>query len=187
MKPLTPTTPHVIIMVGIPGSGKTHFAEHFAKTFSAPYVNQAALKQISDTTDTHAAELSNYVLEELLKTHRTIIYEGPTHLRSVRQALIRKITNAGYEPFLVWVQTESSEAMHRTLKANRSLDAQAYEALLKSFQRPAPSENAVVISGKHTYSSQVKMVLKRLSGNTRPEPEAPTKRPPAAGRHIAVR
>ncbi len=187
MKPLTPTTPHVIIMVGIPGAGKTHFAEHFAKTFSAPFVNQAALKTIADTSETHAAELSSHMLDELLKTHRTIIYEGPTHVRTVRQALVRKITKAGYEPFLVWVQTESAEAMHRSLKADRSLDANAYEAHLKQFQRPHLTEKAIVISGKHTYASQVKMVLRRLSGNTRPEEPVAPKRPPSPGRHIAVR
>lgn len=185
MKPLTPTTPHMIIMVGIPGSGKTHFASHFAKTFNAPYINQAELQSLTQTDDTRAATVSARMLDEVLKTQRTLVYEGPTYLRTVRQSLIKKAQQAGYEPLLVWVQTETTEAKNRFLKAEKGRDAAAHERIVSRFSRPHPSEKAVVISGKHTYASQVKVVLRHLASD-RPE-QPPQERLARPGRRLTVR
>ena len=185
MKPLTPTTPHMIIMVGIPGSGKTHFASHFAKTFNAPYVNQAELQSLANTDDTRATTIAARVLDEILKTQRTLVYEGPTHLRTVRQSLVKKAHQAGYEPLLVWVQTETTEAKHRFLKAEKGREAEVHDRIVARFSRPHPTEKAVVISGKHTYASQVKVVLKHLA-HARPE-QPPQERPTRPGRRLTVR
>lgn len=185
MKPLTPTTPHVIILVGIPGAGKTHFAEHFAKTFHAPYVNHGALQALVGADDNSAAHLSSHILDELLKTNRTLVYEGPTNLRSVRTALVKKISQAGYEPLLVWVQTETGEAKRRSLKHSPNMSSELFDSLLQRFQGPVKTEKPIVISGKHTYASQVKMVLKHLA-HARPEPETPVVRP-RPGRNILIR
>jgi len=41
MKSLQLDKPHAIVVIGIQGSGKTFFAEKFATTFKAPYIEQA--------------------------------------------------------------------------------------------------------------------------------------------------
>ncbi|MEO7904367.1 MAG: hypothetical protein ABIR91_01085, partial [Candidatus Saccharimonadales bacterium] len=38
-----------------------------------------------------------------------------------------------------------------------------YDRVVKRFNAPLPTETFIVISGKHTYASQAKVVLKRLS------------------------
>lgn len=176
--------PHVIIMVGIPGAGKTQFAEHFAKTFNAPFLNQEVIAAIAQTNQVTTASLMDYLLTELLKTDRTIIFEGQTQQQLQRSELLKKIHKAGYHSLLVWVQTETSEAMHRSLKNKKIASADEYEHLLHNFNPPHSSEKAVVISGKHTYASQVKGVLKRLSEQRQaqsasmpPRPSSSTYRP----------
>lgn len=185
MKPLTPTTPHVIILVGIPGAGKSHFADHFAKTFHAPFVNHGALQNMTGISDAEATQLSTHMLEELLKTQRTLIYEGPTHQKAVRSALSRKLEKAGYKPLLVWVQTELGEAKRRSLKTDQNMNPSLFDTRIERFQAPTAAEKPVVISGKHTYASQVKMVLKHLA-HVRPEHETPVVRP-RTGRNILIR
>ena len=185
MKPLTPTTPHVIMMVGIPGAGKTHFAEHFAKTFNAPYVSHHAMGEVVDADDATHARLTSYFMDELLKTHRTIVFEGPTHTKAIRQALIKKILKAGYKPLLVWVQTESAEAKRRSVKRGGRYTSDHFDAVLRTFQAPQATEHPVVISGKHTYATQVKIVLKHLAGTREAEPLTPART--RIGRNITVR
>jgi predicted kinase len=164
MKPQTPTTPHVIIMVGIPGAGKTHFAEHFASMFGAPYLNLPAIQAMTELPDRKVLELSSHMLTELLKTGRTVIFEGPSHSRQFREALVKKIRKAGYEPLIVWVQTESGEAMARSMKNNPELTVADYEAGIQQFNAPTDKEKGVVISGRHTYATQIRAVLRRLAG-----------------------
>ncbi len=189
MKPLTPTAPHVIIMVGIPGAGKTHFAEQFAKTFSAPFIDINKIQALSGFSDKRAAELSSYLLGELLKTKQTIVFEGPTHLRTYRDALTRKVRAHGYEPMIVWVQTETATALSRASKGQPDAVKQQHEMRLTKFSPPHIREGGVVISGRHTYGTQVKVVLKRLAGERKPTAvqESPSSSPnPRRGRSIRI-
>jgi len=186
MKPLTPTIPHVIILLGIPGAGKTQFASHFAKTFQAPYVSTKELRTLGKTTDNAAAYLTAYMLDEVMKTQRTTVFEGPTYNAIFRQNLTKQITRAGYRPLFVWVQTESQEARRRALKKGGDHTPESFDAALKQFDPPTASEKTVVISGKHTFTTQVKMVLKHLAvarptGEVKPQPR------PVTGRSINIR
>ena len=47
-------------------------------------------------------------------------------------------------------------------KYNTSLTGQQYEQLAKRFSPPSSNEASIVISGKHTYATQARMVLKKL-------------------------
>ena len=50
MKSLQLDKPHAIVMVGIPGSGKSFFADKFSAMFNAPYVEQMVLDHLAKDT-----------------------------------------------------------------------------------------------------------------------------------------
>lgn len=167
MKSLSLAQPHLILMVGVPGSGKSFFAESFAQTFNAPYVS---LEKIIPYTidDASATTLMQHAADELLKTQRSIIIEGGTDTRVEREKLVRKAKLAGYETLIVWVQTDPTTAKARSVresknKINRTLTADEYTHIAKRFTPPNSLEKPTVISGKHTYATQAKIVLKKLS------------------------
>lgn len=172
MKSLTLSKPRLIVMVGIPGSGKSYFAEHFAETFKAPIVSLHRFRyelfnepNFSDDECEIINRVADYMLGELLKTSRTILYEGKTNTRLDRSTIARKARAAGYEPLFVWVQTDPETAKRRALKPSDSrpaMTSEQFEANLRKFSIPSQLEKVVVISGKHTYASQLKIVLKRL-------------------------
>lgn len=162
MKSLSLNQPHVIIMVGIPGSGKTFFAEKFASTFHAPYVSREKIETF--TTDSKAVSaLFSYQLGELLKTQQSVIVEGSGDTHAERIELARKAKANGYEPLFVWVQTDPTTAKNRVIKENKSITPEKYDRLLKRFTAPTSLEKPLVISGKHTYATQAKIILKKLS------------------------
>lgn len=172
MKPLTPTTPHIIMMVGIPGAGKTTFAERFAKTFSAPYLNPRALSHQAGISVDKAEAATQSFLEELLKTDRTLLYEGPVETKAERLEVIKQAKKAGYQTLLVWVQTEPLEARRRAMRRQqegRPLSSEEFENAVAYFQAPEANEKPVVVSGRHTYTTQLKAVLKNLALHHRPE------------------
>ena len=192
MKPLTPSTPHVIMMVGIPGAGKTAFAEHFAKTFSAPYLNPRTLSFSESIATDIAKKVTSAFLEELLKTNRTLLYEGPTETKAERTAIIARAKKAGYRTLLVWVQTEPVEAKRRATRrteTNTHISAVEFKNSLETFQVPTETERFIVISGRHTYATQLKTVLKNLVREqpTTQVPPAPRQPIVRDGRNITVR
>ena len=167
MKSLSLAQPHIIIMVGVPGSGKSFFAESFAETFNAPYVSLEKIIPLTNS-DSDASSLFNAQITELLKTRQSIIVEGETDTRTEREKLARKAKVAGYESLLVWVQTDPTTAKTRSVRAsknkiNRTLTTDEYDRIVKRFTPPNTIENPTVISGKHTYATQAKIVLKKLS------------------------
>lgn len=198
MKSLSLSKPHVIVMVGIPGSGKSYFAEQFANTFNAPLVSNGRLRDELFNEPTYDNDeqaiirrVSDYMLDELYKTQRTFILEGLADARMDRQEITKKARTAGYEPLFIWVQTESSTARLRVKKAipgKMTISPSQFDSALKRFSAPHASEKAVVISGKHTYASQLRIVLKRL---VEPRIELvegqATQARPVEGRTIVVR
>ncbi len=187
MKPLSPSQPHVIVMVGIPGSGKTQFAEKFAETFHAPYLHYKKVAELAASNADSIKALVEYQLDELLKTRQPIIIEGLTDTRVARTELNKKIRAAGYEPLLVWVQTDEAAAKTRATKKQKnqtSLDEREFTQIVKRFSAPNAAEKPVVISGKHTYTSQIKPVLQRLS---RPPLASPVTPERPSRRNIIIR
>ena len=167
MKSLTLNQPHIILMVGVPGSGKTFFAEKFAETFNAPYVSENVVAPLAANATT-AAMLMHHQVSELLKTKKSIIIEGGTDSRTDRDKLTRQAKLAGYSTLLVWVQTDPATAKYRSTKdsknkQNRTLSPEEYDRIVKRFTAPHVNEKPIVISGKHTYATQARVVLKKLS------------------------
>lgn len=168
MKPLSSNKPHMIVVVGIPGSGKSFFAEHFAATFKAPLISYDRLRtELTTDCDDNviAGNIANYLLEEVLKTGRTVVYDGQTDLRTERALVAKKSRDSGYEPLFIWVQTESVTAKKRATKPNpdkTNLSIEQFDIKFRRFSPPHQTEKAIVISGKHTYNSQLKIVLKHL-------------------------
>lgn len=186
MKSLSLTKPHVIILIGIPGSGKTFFAQQFAETFNAPYIHLEQILRLSGTSATAARKLADYQLRELLKTKQSIIIEGLVETRVERTALMRTLESAGYGLLLVWVQTDPVTAQQRATKrgngkTNHILTLDQFDRLSKRFVAPSSVEPSLVISGKHTYASQARVVLKKLSAPRIEQPTPTTT--PTASRH----
>lgn len=169
--------PHLIIMIGIPGSGKSFFAEHFADSFKAPIISTDEIRsklfkvvKFSKEEDVIVNTVANYLLDELLKTNRTIIFRGETAKKSDRLKIFKKCRDAGYEPLCVWVQTDVDTSRKRLIKkiGAKHFNNDKFENDIKNFSAPnILSEKPVVISGKYTYNSQLKIVLKNLVGQNR--------------------
>lgn len=183
MKSLQLEKPHAMIITGIQGSGKSFFADKFADTFNAPYVEQALFEHAS--ADAEAAEmLMQRTISELLKTKRSIVIELDLPTRNERLELSKTLRKAGYVPMVIWVQIDTETAMSRTYKSKR-MSEQEYCTRMKRFTPPHQSESPLVISGKHTFATQAKAVLKKLSV---PRPTTPTtERPPQSRGNIIVR
>ncbi len=177
MKTLHMAKPHVLVVIGGPGSGKTAFASKFADTFSAPYIDAKAF-HLEGNDATTTIGLVYDILRQIHKTKQTIVYEGLSGTRAERTQVAKLAREYGYEPLFIWVQTDPAIAHGRATKRTRSnpnpMPEDVFEAEQKRFTPPAPHEKAVVISGMHTHASQAKAVLKRLA-ETRGRAETPTR------------
>lgn len=181
MKSLSLTQPHAIVMVGIPGSGKTFFATKFSDTFHAPLVSTEHIAP--HARDAEAAHrIADTHLDELLKTGQSLVLEVAASTRTERMNLAKKLRSKGYTPLIVWVQTDEDTARQRIAK-DKAKDESTFDGQVRRFTPPHENEKPLVISGKHTYASQAKVVLKRLSA---PRADISTHTTPPVRRHGSI-
>jgi len=178
MKSLSLAKPLVLVMVGLPGSGKSFFARQFSETFSAPVISYDRMRHIltaaagpGKETQNLVGELVTYQLDELFKTKKSFMLDGGGASRTQRIELRKLARAADYDVLLIWVQTDTNTSQYRSMKRssrrtddqyNPSLSADEYTHAAKRFTPPQKNEPYVVISGKHTYASQARIVLKKL-------------------------
>lgn len=154
MKSLQLDKPYIILMVGIPGSGKSHFASQFSKLFALPYVDGSRLDCVDQIS---------YLVPEFLKTGKTIVVDSCANTKKERDEYRDLAKIFGYEVLSVWVQTDTDTSKRRSEKKNQLANKKVdFESELNNFHPPKESENFLVLSGKHTFATQTKSVLQKL-------------------------
>ena len=153
--------PYAILVFGAPKSGKTSFAEHFSQAINAPYLNLTHLINEYHVSKKLAAEL----IIQIAKSRSTIIIEGLIDTEAQRKDMRTLLEKCGYKPVLVWIQTDLNTIKQRMRSAYRTLPEAkaALEKAISHIEAPADSEKTIVISGKHTYQTQCRNVVNRLT------------------------
>lgn len=162
----------MLLAIGIPGAGKSAFSSKFAKTFNTPFIDYVELAGIvKDEATFH--KVANYTLKQLFLTKQTIVLDGRGEKVADRRQIIDMAVKHGYIPLFIWVQTEPATAEQRVARGKGAkMTVKQFDEGILQFQNPAKGEPVLVISGRHTYASQARAVLKRLAGD-RPVEETP--------------
>ncbi|MBQ3293865.1 AAA family ATPase [Candidatus Saccharibacteria bacterium] len=155
------TQPRAILVFGAPGSGKTTFSERFAKKFHAAFFDLGELERDNKLD----RKTILFLLEQLAKTNVTLVIEGILDTERERTEVRNILRRAGYNPSLVWIQTDVNTIRQRLRIKNRSATKakQEYETRIGRMEAPSEVEAPIVLSGKHTFETQLRHVLTQLA------------------------
>ena len=153
--------PRGLLVFGAPCSGKTTFAEKFAKKFGLAYYNLVELAEDNAFTP----EQMFAILVEILKTKQTVIIEGMLDTEAERTEMRNLLRNHGYEPALIWIQTDVSTLRLRLKSRYRSVAKakKIYGEAVAIIEAPSELEHPIILSGKHTFETQTKHVVTGLA------------------------
>lgn len=177
-KTLSIAKPLIILLVGLPGSGKSYFAKQFAQTFNVPLASADDIRQelfaspqFTSDENQIVSRVQNIMIGEFLKTKGSILVDGNCNSKQERLAAEKLAKDNSYELLVVWVQTSPDVAKSRAIKSadkptkHTAISDSAFNRLKKTFNPPSPTENYVVISGMHTYTTQARSVLRKLASS----------------------
>lgn len=172
------SVPKLFCLVGLPGSGKTFFAEQFSEEYQIPFINLNKWRffmfdepSFSREEDAQLTRYGADILREFFKTKQSLLLEGNLYSRVDRQRYAQLARRYGYQPVVIWVQNVDAESKRRAVRLNRNqpkdflLTPEVFDDLQRRFTPPNEVEKPIAISGKHSFKMQYRSVLKRIIGD----------------------
>lgn len=178
MSKLTLNKPTLIMLYGFPGAGKTFFARQFCEDVNAAHVQGDRIRhelfeepRYDKQENEVVSHLMEYMAEEFLNAGISVVYDVNASRLGQRRVLRDLSRKAKATSVLTWIQVDLESAFTRSIKRDRRraddkyttlLDRTTFESLAAQMQNPSPTEDFLVISGKHSYQTQRGAVIKRL-------------------------
>ncbi|MBQ3321025.1 AAA family ATPase [Candidatus Saccharibacteria bacterium] len=158
------TKPRALLVFGAPCSGKTTFAEKFARKFGLAYYDLVRLREEEGFSEEDVLT----ILSLILRTKQTVIIEGGLDTEAERTIIRNLCRSQGYDPSLIWIQTDVSTIRMRLKSKFRSVSKakEFYNEAVSEMEAPTDIEKPIILSGKHTFETQTKHVVVGLADLT---------------------
>jgi predicted kinase len=174
---LMPNKPLLILLYGFPGSGKTYFSRQLSEHLHVAHVQDGRIRtelfeqpRFDREENQVISHLMDYMTGEFLSAGMSVIYDTNAMRISQRRELRELARKTRTQPILVWFQIDPDSAFARANKRDRrkiedkynmQVDRQMFDRLSAGMQNPH-NEDYIVISGKHTFATQLSAFMKRL-------------------------
>lgn len=182
------SNPYLFLMLGVPGSGKSYFAENLARELGAIHLNSDAMRlaifKSREETDriyhsgdrpalnTYTFGALNYAARSALKSGTSVIYDANNNTKQERLDIIAAMQSDDFQTIIIWVQTPKDAAVQRaqerqesgTQRRLSSDEAEAYIAKIASeIEFPDATEHLITIDGAIPFEEQYTSFKKQLT------------------------
>lgn len=177
MQKIVPSKPLLILLYGLPGAGKTFFSRQLCEHIQAAHVNSDRIRselfeqpRYDKEENMVVSQLMDYMTEEFLRAGMSVVYDANAMRLAQRRMLRDMARSVGAVPLLVWFQIDPESSFLRATKRdrrrvddryNQPMDKETYERITTGMQNPQ-GEDYIVVSGKHTFNTQLNAAFKRL-------------------------
>lgn len=168
----------LFMLYGYPGVGKTYFARQLADDIGGAHIQGDRIRfelfeepRYDRQENELIMHLMNYMAEEFLKAGIPVVYDTNAMRLSQRRTLRDLARKVKCQSLIVWLQVDlesafarSSNRDHRKTddKYAQEMSEEMFQKFTGYMQNPNPTEEYLVISGKHTYQTQRGALLKKL-------------------------
>lgn len=170
--------PTLFLLYGFPGAGKSYFSRQFSDDIKAAHVQSDRIRHELFTEPRYdkqenqiVTQLMLYMTEEFLQAGVSVLLDSNAARHAQRRQLKELANKSDAQTITIWFQIDMDSAFSRVEKRDRrkaddkyslEYDQSTFEHLASGMQNPTPTEDYVVLSGKHIYTTQRNTMIKKL-------------------------
>lgn len=175
---IIPSRPLLILLYGYPGAGKTYFGRQLCNHLQAAHVHSERIRaelfetpQYDQQENAVVGQLVDYMAEEFLQAGLSVVYDA-TASRQARRRELREMARKHHaQTVLIWFQIDPDSAYARATKRDKRRQDDRYslaptreqfDYAASVMQNPLSTEEYIVVSGKHVFTTQLGSVMKRM-------------------------
>lgn len=179
MERIQPTQPVLILNYGFPGSGKTYFSRQFSEAVHVAHLEQDRIRyelfqqpKFTKQENTALTRIIEFMANEFLTAGISVVIDMNAMRVAQRKAFREMARRHKAQTIVVWFQIDAETAFMRNFKRDRrknddrfaiGYDAEGFKQMAAYMQHPEPTEDFVVISGKHSFAGQLSTVIKKMA------------------------
>jgi len=174
---VVPVKPLLILLYGYPGAGKSYFARQLCDHLQVAHVHGDRIRgelfeqpRYDKEENEAITQLMDYMTGEFLQAGMSVVYDANA-LRAGQRRILRDLARKQRaQPLLIWLQIDAESAYARAANRDRRRaddkyagpsDRATFERIAGAMQNPH-NEEYIVVSGKHTFTTQLSAFMKRL-------------------------
>lgn len=176
---INPSQPFLLLLYGFPGSGKTYFSRQFTESVQVAHLEQDRIRyelfenpRFSKQENSALNRITEYMVNEFLQAGISVVLDMNAMRVSQRRSYreIARLSKASV--LVVWFQVDADTSFLRNRSRDRrknddryslGYEVEQFKQLAAYMQHPEPTEDFVVVSGKHSFAGQMSSVIKKLS------------------------
>ena len=166
----------VVIVLGLPGCGKSYFAQRLAKMIHAEYVNSDRLRKenfkIRMYSDEEKAKIYDMMLQkmkEAIRYHKNLVLDATFHKNETRKPFVKQVKES-----LFFVEVWAKESIIRErLKKKRpysDADFEVYQSLQQEWE-PLEEPHLLLESTNANIHSMLQKAVQYLVWNNDKKPD----------------
>ena len=183
----------LVMMVGVPGSGKTHFAKNLEQKIAAKRLNLDLIRsqlfgienrrqftKLLNTNELDGRETSRKVikifdqqLEDSLKAGRAVILDSSQDWRKDRDFRRDLASSLGFLTVIAWMKTPIGVCIKRATSRTEAIDSHPFskhrdakaeiDRCLRALDEPGEDEYCIRVDGQLSFRSQYAQFKRYLS------------------------
>ncbi len=163
----------IIIVFGLPGSGKSYFASKLAKKLQARYVNSDMIRNqlfaVKEYTLEEKIKVYNEMIKEMKKAilqNENVILDATFYKKSIRNKLSEAVKEYGQSILFIEVWADKKVIIERLSKKRQYSDADyAVHLYIKKVFEPMKRDHLILRSTQENIDDMLDVALKYIQKN----------------------
>jgi len=159
----------IVIVFGLPGSGKSYFAERLAKVLDSVYLSSDRVRKEVLKEKDYSLKAKRMVYKrmiergkEALRTGQTVVFDGTFFLKSIREMFCK---NFNHHSTIHYIEVLASKTLIKERTTKKRIDSDADYEIHKKIKRafqPMSGPHLKLISTDKNLSEMIGSALKHL-------------------------